>query len=57
MVIRVALEKISGELRTFTNKHWEEIQDLMGKRPSGSIVYLTKKIRVKKDKKHIIIYA
>lgn len=56
MIVRVALEKIAGDLRTFTNKHWEEVQNLIYKRPSGSIVFLTKKIRVKKDKKNIIIY-
>lgn len=55
MVIRLALEKVSGGLRSFTNKHWEEIQDLINSRPSGSIVNLTKQIIVKKDKNKLII--
>ncbi|MFC1708875.1 tRNA lysidine(34) synthetase TilS [Candidatus Omnitrophota bacterium] len=55
MVIRVALERVSGELRTFTHKHWEEIQDLANLRPNGSVVNLTKKIRVRRDKNHIVV--
>lgn len=56
MVIRVALEKVSGGLNTFTHKHWEEIKDLIEVRPAGSLVHLTKKVCVKKDKKDVIVY-
>ncbi|MDD5617720.1 MAG: tRNA lysidine(34) synthetase TilS [Candidatus Omnitrophica bacterium] len=55
MIVRLALEKISGDLRTFTNKHWEEVRDLAANRPSGSIVHLAKEILVKKDSKNIVI--
>ncbi|MFC1645792.1 tRNA lysidine(34) synthetase TilS [Candidatus Omnitrophota bacterium] len=55
MVVRVALEKTSGGLRTFTNRHWEEIQNLIEIRPFGSIVHLSKKVCVRKDKRHITI--
>jgi tRNA(Ile)-lysidine synthase len=57
MAIRLALESVSGELRTFTNKHWEEIQDLVESRPTGSIVNLTQKVIVKKDNKYIVVSA
>jgi len=56
MVIRSALEKLTGDLRTFSSKHWEEIQDLINGRPSGAIVHLTKNILVKKDRKNILIF-
>jgi tRNA(Ile)-lysidine synthase len=56
MAVRIALEKLSGDLRTFTNRHWEEIQDLTANRPCGATVNLTKDISVKKDKKYLIIY-
>ncbi|MDD5005900.1 MAG: tRNA lysidine(34) synthetase TilS [Candidatus Omnitrophica bacterium] len=56
MAIRVALERIAQDLRSFTYKHWEETQDLINKRPNGSIVHLTKDICAKKDKYNIVIY-
>lgn len=55
MVVRLSLEKASGDLRTFTNKHWEEIQDLIESRPIGSIVHLTKGVKIRKEKENIII--
>lgn len=57
MVIRLALEKITGSLRTFTSKHWEEVRDLLELRPYGSIVDLTQGMHIKKDKKNILIYS
>jgi len=57
MVIRLILEGMSGDLRTFTNKHWEEIQDLAANRPIGSVVHLTKEILVKKDKDYLLIFG
>ena len=57
MVIRLALERVSGGLKSFTNKHWEEIQDLVISRPGGSIVNLTKQVIAKKDKNKLIISA
>jgi len=56
MVVRVALESIAGNLRAFTNKHWQEIEHLIKVRPEGSLVYLAKGIRVKKERRHISIY-
>jgi len=50
MVVRVALESLTGDLRTFTNKHWQEIDELIKRRPQGSIVNLTKDIHIKKEK-------
>lgn len=57
MIIRVALEKVAGDLRTFTNKHWQEIQDLVNTRPFNSIVHLTKEVVVKKDRKYIVVFS
>jgi len=57
MVVRVALERITGTLRTFTSRHWDEIQNLVNLKPYGSIVHLTKDIHIKKDKQNIVIYA
>ncbi|MFC1752236.1 tRNA lysidine(34) synthetase TilS [Thermoproteota archaeon] len=48
MVIRIALERLTGDLRTFTNKHWKEVRDLIFCRPAGSVVDLTKGIKIKK---------
>jgi tRNA(Ile)-lysidine synthase len=56
MVMRLAFEGLAGDLRAFTNKHWEEVQDLVDNRPPGSIVHLVKGISVKKDNKHLLIY-
>jgi len=55
MVMRVALERLSGSLSTFTFKHWEEISCLVKHRPAGSIVNITKGISVKKNKDSILV--
>ena len=55
MVMRVALERLSGSLSTFNFKHWEEIHDLIRNRPVGSIVNLTKGVSIEKDKKSLLI--
>ncbi|MDD5292021.1 MAG: tRNA lysidine(34) synthetase TilS [Candidatus Omnitrophica bacterium] len=55
MALRLILEGMAGDLRTFTNKHWEEIQDLAANRPLGSIVHLTKEILARKGKGYLLI--
>jgi tRNA(Ile)-lysidine synthase len=57
MAIRLAYEKIAGDLRAFTNTHWQEVQDLINSRPFGSVVHLTKGVSIRKDRKHIVVYG
>lgn len=57
MIIRVSLEKVAGSLRTFTYAHWDEIKALIHHRPQGSVVDVTKGIKVHKQGKKIIIYS
>lgn len=56
MVIRVALERCLGNLRTFTHAHWDEIKDLARNRPEGSVVHLTRGVMVERRRKEIVIY-
>ncbi|MFH1622601.1 MAG: tRNA lysidine(34) synthetase TilS [Candidatus Omnitrophota bacterium] len=55
MVVRIAFEDITGGLRSFTNKHWEEMQELIKIRPNKSIVNLSKGAYAKKEAKHLLI--
>lgn len=51
MVIRIILERLQGNTRRINFTHMREIEDLIKKRPTGSIVDLPKGISVIKKKK------
>lgn len=55
-ILRQGLEEVKGDLRRFTYKHWKEIEDLLGSRPSGSIVDLPLGISIVKEKDSLRIF-
>jgi len=56
MAIRLSIESVAGNLRRFTYKHIQEIEDLLDCRKTGSIVDLPRNISVKKTSSFINIY-
>ncbi|MFH1655937.1 MAG: tRNA lysidine(34) synthetase TilS [Candidatus Omnitrophota bacterium] len=55
MVIRMAIVQLVGSTRRLNFSHWKELEDLIFRRPYGSIVDLPRRIKAQKDKKRIII--
>jgi len=55
MILRLALEKLQGDTRRITYKHWEELEDLMHHRKANSIVDLPRQISALKSKNRFII--
>ena len=55
MVLRIAIKELKGDTRRLTFKHWKELEDLIFRRSTGSVVDLPRRIKVLKDKRRIII--
>jgi len=53
-VIRIAIEEVKGNVRRLESRHLKEINDLIARRPAGSIVHLPF-LLVQKTEKHLII--
>ena len=56
MMIRCALEQLTGSLRTFTFAHWEQIQQLLRQEKDGGCACLTRDAVIKKNRGKIIIF-
>lgn len=54
MILRLAIENVTGHLRSLTLTHLLELEDLISHRPAGSIVDLPHGLAVKKTKTEII---
>lgn len=57
LTLRLSIEKTKGNMRKIDFRHIREIEDLILRRPAGSIVDLPKGISVKKSKSHISVYS
>jgi tRNA(Ile)-lysidine synthase len=55
MLVRLAVEKLIGDTRRLTYKHWEELEDLIYHRQNKSIVDLPRQIKVVKLNDGLII--
>jgi len=55
--IRQSIAYLQGDTRRINFQHIKEIENLLNKRPEGSIVDLPKRIHVKKAKKHLHFYC
>lgn len=55
MVLRLGVERLKGDTRRLTFKHWEELEDLLINRKTNSIVDLPARICVKKEPKYLVI--
>lgn len=54
-ILRSALEELKGNLRRFTYQHWKEMEDLINKRPTNSVVDLPGEVKVVKDKSSLVL--
>jgi len=54
MLIRLCLEKLRGDLHQLTFSHLAEIEDLIERRPTGSVVHLPGALRASSDKNCLI---
>ena len=55
MIVRLSIQEISGSTRRLNFKHWKELEDLVYRRPSGSVVDLPRQIKAQKDRGQISI--
>ncbi|MBM3251898.1 MAG: hypothetical protein FJZ11_03855, partial [Candidatus Omnitrophica bacterium] len=55
MVFRMAIKQLVGSTRRLNFRHWKELEDLIFRRPFGSIVDLPRQIQAQKNKSEIII--
>ncbi|MDP3143514.1 MAG: tRNA lysidine(34) synthetase TilS [Candidatus Omnitrophota bacterium] len=55
MVLRLGVERLKGDTRRLTFKHWEELEDLFINRKANSIVDLPAGICVKKEPKYLVV--
>ncbi len=56
MLLRLAIEKIKGHTRTLTWTHYNELSDLITRRPTGAIVNLPNGLRANKTKAALILF-
>jgi tRNA(Ile)-lysidine synthase len=56
MALRLAFQRLKGNMRTITFKHIEELEDLIARRPVGSIVDLPGSFSVLKKKNTLVFY-
>ncbi len=56
MMVRLAIERVKGDLRQIALRHWEEIEDLVFRRPLDAQVHLPGGIVVVKNKKYLSIF-
>lgn len=56
-LIRLAIARLKGSLRRIEFRHWQELEELIFKRPDNSIVDLTNDIAAQKKKNLLIIYS
>jgi tRNA(Ile)-lysidine synthase len=56
MVLRLAFQRLKGNMRTITFKHIQELEDLIDNRPSNSIVDLPGSFSVLKKKNTLVFY-
>ncbi len=55
--LRLVLRDLGGPLRRLTWKHWQEVEDLLYRRPSGSEVHLPRDLRVRKEAKGLVFFV
>jgi tRNA(Ile)-lysidine synthase len=55
MVLRLGIEKIKGNTRRLTFRHWKEIETLITSRKTGSVVDLPGGLVGKKTKNHLLL--
>jgi len=55
MLLRSGIERLKGDTRRLTLKHFQEIEDLLQNRPNHSVVNLPQKICVTKDAHHLVL--
>lgn len=55
MILRIAIRELVGSMRRLNFKHWKELEDLILRRPAGSVVDLPRQIKVLKTKGQIRI--
>jgi tRNA(Ile)-lysidine synthase len=55
MIFRIAINEIGKSIRRLNFRHWKELEDLILRRPTGSIVDLPHQIKVQKNKGQIVI--
>jgi len=53
MVLRLSIERLKGDIRRITFKHWQELDDLINNRKVNSLVNLPSGIHVKKEPKYL----
>lgn len=57
LICRQAIKELKGDLRRIDYRHWKELEDLILKRPQGSIVDLPAGISVVKKRKDLTFFS
>ncbi|MBN2097514.1 MAG: tRNA lysidine(34) synthetase TilS [Candidatus Omnitrophica bacterium] len=57
LVVRLAVKKLKGDIRSIDYRHWKELQDLFNNRPQQAIVDLPAGISVAKQAEHLVFYS
>jgi len=55
MLVRNVIKQFKGDTNRFTMAHFKEIEDLVHRRPTGTIVHLPKNIRIRKNSRSLIL--
>ncbi len=55
--LRLVVRDLCGHLRRLTWRHWQEVEDLLLERPSGSEVHLPQGLRVRKEAAGLVFLA
>lgn len=57
MMLRLAFQQLKGHMKGLTLTHWQEIEDLIKNRPTGSIVHLPAGAHIQKVKSSLTLTA
>lgn len=54
-LVRLAIQRLQGDLTGFEFRHWQEIEQLFAERPVGAIVDLVGDVQLKREAERVII--